>query len=75
VCPDSNVKLTKLSMAGSCKVSNQRVVKFHFFETIRLHSAFANIPLKYPAVIIDIAVDQEYIRYVIEADVALSLVN
>jgi len=43
-------------------------VKFHFFETIRLHSAFVDIPLKYPTVIVDIAVNQEYIRLGIETD-------
>jgi hypothetical protein len=62
-------------MTGSSKVSNLRVVKFHFFETIRPHSASVDILLRYPTVIVDISADQEYIRLVIETDVALSLLN
>ena len=33
-----------------------------FFETIRLHSVFVDIHLKCSIVIVDIAVNQEYIR-------------
>ena len=39
-----------------------KLLKFHFLETIRLHSVFVDIPLKYSIAIIDIAVNQEYIR-------------
>jgi hypothetical protein len=45
------------------------------FPLIPSHSISADIPLKYPAVIVDIAVDQEYIRIDIETYSSLSFVG